>query len=39
MWRGWCWSYGAAQGHYYPGDFWLGGGDREAGEFGFDPLG
>lgn len=27
------------EGHYYAGDFWAGGGDRKAGELGFDPLG
>uniref|UniRef100_I2CR44 Light-harvesting protein n=1 Tax=Nannochloropsis gaditana (strain CCMP526) TaxID=1093141 RepID=I2CR44_NANGC len=27
------------EGHYYAGDFWTGGGDREVGAFGFDPLG
>jgi hypothetical protein len=23
------------QGHFYPGEFWAGEGDRNAGEFGF----
>lgn len=32
-------SIGIIEGHFYPGEFWKGGGTREAGDMGYDPLG
>jgi hypothetical protein len=30
---------GIIEGTFFPGDFWFGKGDREAGDLGYDPLG
>lgn len=32
-------AIGIIEGHFYPGDFWTGGGERQPGAFGFDPMG
>lgn len=32
-------AIGIIEGHFFPGDFWFGKGDREAGNLGYDPLG
>lgn len=32
-------SIGIIEGANFPGEFWFGKGDREAGDMGFDPLG
>lgn len=31
-------SIGLIEGNAFPGEFWTGGGDREAGDLGYDPL-
>ena len=31
-------SIGLIEGTAYPGEFWNGGGDREAGDLGYDPI-
>lgn len=32
-------AIGIIEGHFFPGEFWFGKGDREAGNLGYDPLG
>jgi hypothetical protein len=32
-------AIGIIEGHFFPGEFWFGKGDREAGDMGYDPLG
>jgi hypothetical protein len=32
-------SIGLIEGAAFPGEFWTGGGEREAGDLGYDPLG
>jgi len=32
-------SIALIEGKFFPGDFWFGKGDREAGDYGYDPLG
>lgn len=32
-------AIGIIEGNFFPGDFWFGKGDREAGDLGYDPIG
>jgi Chlorophyll A-B binding protein len=32
-------AIGIIEGHFFPGEFWFGKGEREAGAMGYDPLG
>lgn len=32
-------AIGIIEGHFFPGEMWFGGGDRDAGDLGYDPLG